>query len=84
MPICPKCESKRIKRSHTRTFKEKFLKNFNRRNFRCLDCGWRGIIKVKYTKEKEKLIIKRRKIFRYVTATIVTLVALFITKYLMG
>ena len=42
---CPKCGSKRIKRSHSRDLKERLQKLFNQRAYRCINCGWRGILK---------------------------------------
>jgi hypothetical protein len=40
---CPKCGSPRIHRSRSRTFWERFRKNFTRdRLHRCHGCGWRG------------------------------------------
>ena len=40
---CPKCGSPRVHRSRTRTFWERFRKNFTHdRIHRCHGCGWRG------------------------------------------
>jgi hypothetical protein len=40
---CPKCGSPRVHRSRTRTFWERFRKNFTHdRVHRCHGCGWRG------------------------------------------
>jgi DNA-directed RNA polymerase subunit RPC12/RpoP len=45
--FCPKCASTRLRRSRTRGFREKFLKFFGYRAYRCRedDCGWRGLVK---------------------------------------
>jgi predicted RNA-binding Zn-ribbon protein involved in translation (DUF1610 family) len=34
---CPKCGSKKIKRSQARGFKEQFQKLFNQKPYRCID-----------------------------------------------
>lgn len=47
MNICPRCGSTRVKRSHSKTLKEKVLKFFNERAYRCVNCGWRGILEGK-------------------------------------
>jgi hypothetical protein len=40
---CPKCGSPRVYRSRSRTFLERFRKNFTRaRMHRCHACDWRG------------------------------------------
>jgi DNA-directed RNA polymerase subunit RPC12/RpoP len=44
---CPHCQSKRLKRSRTRSFFERLAKTFDRREYRCIDCGWRGKLHVK-------------------------------------
>lgn len=45
--ICPKCYSGRIIRSSTKNLKEKFLKIFGWRVYRCSEdeCDWRGLVK---------------------------------------
>jgi hypothetical protein len=50
---CPNCNSTRIRRSRTRTLKEKYLKLFGWKTYRCRekDCRWRGLIKKKGTIE---------------------------------
>jgi predicted RNA-binding Zn-ribbon protein involved in translation (DUF1610 family) len=50
---CPQCKSTRLKRSHTRNFFERVAKNFNWREYRCIDCGWRGSFHVKTRKGLE-------------------------------
>jgi predicted RNA-binding Zn-ribbon protein involved in translation (DUF1610 family) len=44
--ICPACKSARVKRSRSQNAFERFIKRFNRKAYRCLDCGWRGIVAV--------------------------------------
>jgi hypothetical protein len=44
--ICPKCRSQKLRRSHSRSLKERFLKLFGRMAFRCQDCDWRGVLRV--------------------------------------
>ena len=47
--FCPQCGSTRLRRSRTRGFREKFLKFFGYRAYRCRedDCGWRGLVKTR-------------------------------------
>lgn len=40
---CPKCQSKSVRRSHTRNVIEKCLKVFKIRAYRCSQCDWRGL-----------------------------------------
>jgi hypothetical protein len=49
VPSCPLCKSANIRRSRTRLLREKFLKKFGWRVFRCrqMDCRWRGLIRTK-------------------------------------
>jgi predicted RNA-binding Zn-ribbon protein involved in translation (DUF1610 family) len=58
---CPHCGSTRIRRSHTRGFREKFLKFFGYKAFQCreADCGWRGLVKTRADGRAES-----RKLFR--------------------
>lgn len=51
--VCPRCKSSRLKRSHTRNFFERAAKNFNWREYRCINCGWRGSFNVKTRKGLE-------------------------------
>jgi len=44
--ICPACKSARVRRSRSQNAFERFIKRFNRKAYRCLDCGWRGIVSV--------------------------------------
>lgn len=48
---CPKCQSKRVRRSHTRNVIERCLKVFNIRAYRCSQCDWRGL---RYSKESSQ------------------------------
>ena len=50
MRKCPQCGSSRVKRSHARDLKERVLKTFDQRAYRCINCGWRGIQEGKTTK----------------------------------
>ena len=47
--ICPKCQSTKIRRSHSRTMKEDFVKKFGWKAYRCREqnCRWRGLIRTK-------------------------------------
>lgn len=43
MDTCPKCNSKRVHRSRTRSAFERFRRDLTGKvPFRCEDCGWRG------------------------------------------
>jgi hypothetical protein len=42
--VCPTCKSLRVKRSRSRSITERIMKSFQRKAYRCLDCGWRGIL----------------------------------------
>jgi predicted RNA-binding Zn-ribbon protein involved in translation (DUF1610 family) len=44
--VCPSCNSDHVKRSRSRSIVERIMKRFNRKAYRCLDCGWRGIVAV--------------------------------------
>ncbi len=60
---CPSCKSTNIRRSHTKGLREKFLKKFGWRAFRCREknCRWRGLIKMESTSELAKEFIKNHK-----------------------
>jgi len=49
---CPQCGSK-LRKSRTKTYKEKVQKALGTRPFRCMnkECNWRGLIKIKSFKE---------------------------------
>ncbi len=61
VPSCPLCKSADIRRSRTRGLREKFLKEFGWRAFRCRqkDCRWRGLIRTKPVDQsiKEDIVI---------------------------
>lgn len=42
--VCPACNSEHVKRSRSRNAFERFIKRFSRKAYRCLDCGWRGVV----------------------------------------
>jgi DNA-directed RNA polymerase subunit RPC12/RpoP len=71
---CPKCGSKKIKRSHSRGLKERLQKLFNQRPYRCTDCGWRGIIKTKSSH-------KKRDGNKYILIQIITIIIIIIAVY---
>lgn len=60
---CPMCNSERVRRSHTRGLKERWLKKLGYRAFRCheKDCGWRGLIQTESPQEKIKEFISYHK-----------------------
>lgn len=71
---CPRCNSPRVKRSHSRGLKEQLIKITGKRVYRCIHCGWRGIMRRDATESKYK---KREKYTQWQVAIviIVTLVA---------
>ena len=72
---CPKCGSKRIKRSHSRNFQERLQKLFNKKTYRCIDCDWRGIFKVKASRTK-------RDVKKYILIKITIIIVIIIAIYL--
>lgn len=72
---CPKCGSKRIKRSHARGLKEQLQKLFNQRPYRCIDCDWRGILKAKRFRAK-------RNVKKYMFIKIITIIIIIMAIYL--
>ncbi len=72
--ICPKCGSGRLRRSHTRGIKEKFLKKLGYKAFRCREkeCDWRGLV------NKRLLRIKRSGVFSKLNLRLFLLVAFII------
>jgi DNA-directed RNA polymerase subunit RPC12/RpoP len=72
---CPKCGSKRIKRSQSRGFKEQLQKLFNQKPYRCIDCGWRGILKTKSARTK-------RDVKKYILIKIIIIIIIIIAIYL--
>jgi DNA-directed RNA polymerase subunit RPC12/RpoP len=61
--FCPQCGSTRLRRSRTRGFREKFLKIFGYRAYRCRedDCGWRGLLKTREVGERLFNSIEKKK-----------------------
>lgn len=57
MPLsspCPKCEDFALRKSKSRSFKDKFIKRLTPYSvYRCHDCGWRGWI------SKNSILAKR-------------------------
>ena len=77
---CPKCGSKKIKRSQSRGFKERLQKLFNQKPYRCLDCGWRGSIKTKASRTKRDA---KKYFFIKIAIIIIIIIAIyFIISYL--
>ncbi|MBM4272302.1 MAG: hypothetical protein FJ139_09150 [Deltaproteobacteria bacterium] len=56
-PLFPQCNSSRLKRSHSRGLKERFVKITGKRAYRCIRCGWRGILE-RGEREPDKTEIK--------------------------
>ncbi len=77
MTRCPRCQSERIKPSHSRNLEERMAKWIGRRVYRCINCGWRGILKsdrgniIRRTFGREKF-----KPLHVIIVIIVTLIAL--------
>ena len=75
---CPKCGSTRLRRSHSRNFKERLRKLFNQRAWRCIDCNWRGILKSKSSRtkphEKEYILVQ----ITMIIITIITIIAVYL------
>ncbi len=79
--FCPKCGSSRIRRSHTRSLKEKILKSFGLKAFRCREqgCDWRGLIRVATLDGIENgLFIKYRNSLLFVSAIIIFLLIIYL------
>lgn len=62
-PVCPKCGSVKLKKSHTRRSSERLLKLLGWHAFRCREesCGWRGLIKYRPLDKAVLKEIKKRK-----------------------
>ena len=45
MICCARCQSERLKPSHSRNLEERVAKWIGRRVYRCINCGWWGILK---------------------------------------
>jgi predicted RNA-binding Zn-ribbon protein involved in translation (DUF1610 family) len=78
---CPKCGSKKINRSHSRNFKERLQKLFNQKVvFRCIDCGWRGSVKIKSSRTKRET--KKHMLIQIITILIIIIAIYLIISYL--
>jgi hypothetical protein len=75
---CEQCGSTRIRRSHTRGIREKFLKSVGYRAFRCREqsCRWRGLIKVKEVSVED--FISKYKI------ALIFIISIFVVLFLVG
>ena len=78
---CPKCKSTRLKRSHTRNFFERMVKVFNRREYRCIDCGWRGTLHLKSSRGFEA---KPYTFGQIVLVVVVIILAVLVLIYWLG
>ena len=78
--ICRKCGGTRLRRSHTRGFKEKFLKSRGFRAFRCQesDCDWRGLIKFESLVDSDGIRQQVKNIFTISLFVILTLSLTFL------
>lgn len=82
--ICPKCGSDRLRRSHTRGFKERLLKSLGYKAFRCRapDCDWRGTFKVNpITEILEKGVIQGK---NYILFTSVLILCILMVLYIIS
>ncbi len=57
---CPQCGSSRIRKSHSKNFRERLKKLLRQRAYRCHDCNWRGILKSKSS--RFRLVRKDKKL----------------------
>lgn len=57
---CPTCNSTRVKRSRSRSITERIMKAFHRKPYRCLDCGWRGVVSVRGYRHGQLSDVRRR------------------------
>jgi hypothetical protein len=73
MSICPLCGSTRVRRSHARNIKESLLKLLGRRAYRCIHCGWRGILRVRRAAKT-----RRKPSLNEVLATIIVIVIILV------
>ena len=79
MNKCPTCGSPRLKRSHSRDVKEKFMKYLNQRAYRCINCGWRGVIEAKSAKKMYKGKYTLTQLFFIALVILVALLVVFYT-----
>ena len=75
MNECPQCSSTRIRHSRSRNSRERLLKLFNHRAYRCIHCGWRGIVKEKSSKTRKLSVYSPTQIAVIILITIFTLIA---------
>jgi hypothetical protein len=76
---CPECGSHKLRRSRTRGLKEKFLKIFGLRAFRCQveTCHWRGLLNPDPLGEKLRGFIKDNFKFLLIMAGVALVILLF-------
>jgi hypothetical protein len=73
---CPRCQSERLKPSHSRNLEERVAKWIGRRAYRCINCGWRGILKSDQGSIIRQIMGKAKlKPIQVIIVIIVTLVA---------
>ena len=74
--LCPECGAQ-VYRSHTRGFKEKFIKTVTSyRTYRCRECGWRGWF------GKSNLIIRKTMLRTIISLLLTLLITTLLTLYL--
>lgn len=77
MNKCPRCGSTRMKRSHSRGFKERLLKIFEQRAYRCINCGWRGILHGQATKADNARKYSFNQIFIIILTILISIAGVF-------
>jgi predicted RNA-binding Zn-ribbon protein involved in translation (DUF1610 family) len=77
MHECPQCGSTRVKRSHSRNLKERLLVFCGRHAYRCILCGWRGIMKSKPFRTKTYQKYSSAQIIVIVLSLILSLIIFF-------
>ena len=84
---CPKCQSKNIRRSHSRTMKENMVKIFGWRAYRCREnkCRWRGLLRTKTNLEiLLKVTDKVGAVIVYGIPIVLLILIIFILYWLLG
>jgi hypothetical protein len=74
MVQCPQCHGNNLRRSRTRGWRERLLKPLGWRAYRCRekDCGWRGLIKTKPTREVlRELLVSHKQNFLALGVTLI-------------